>query len=106
MSRQVKRISDLPEAAPAQGDDLFETVQDGENKKATVGQVAGYAVATHVAQSDPHPQYTTVADVAQAISSTDLGDLANVDTTGALSGDALVFDGDDWVPGEAGAVDS
>lgn len=33
MARQVSRISDLPESAPIQGDELLEMVQSGENVK-------------------------------------------------------------------------
>lgn len=39
MARQVRRISDLPEAAPIQGDELLEMVQGGENVRIRVDQL-------------------------------------------------------------------
>lgn len=41
MARLVKRISDLPEAAPIQGDELLEMVQNGENVKVDLVAVRG-----------------------------------------------------------------
>lgn len=41
MSRQVKRISDLPEAGPIQGDELLEMVQGGENVRVRADQLGG-----------------------------------------------------------------
>src|SRR5690606_27701153 len=41
MARQVKRISDLPEAAPIQGDELLEMVQGGENVRVRADQLGG-----------------------------------------------------------------
>lgn len=41
MARQVKRISDLPAAAPIQGGELLEVVQGGKNVKVRVGQLGG-----------------------------------------------------------------
>src|SRR5690554_1192984 len=41
MARQVKRISDLPEAGPIQGDELLEMVQGGENVRVRADQLGG-----------------------------------------------------------------
>lgn len=41
MARQVKRISDLPEAAPIQGDELLEIVQGGENVRVRADELGG-----------------------------------------------------------------
>src|SRR5690554_4009067 len=41
MARQVKRISDLPEAGPIQGDELLEMVQAGENVRVRADQLGG-----------------------------------------------------------------
>src|SRR5690554_6477076 len=41
MARQVKRISDLPEAAPIQGDELLEMVQGGENVRVRADELGG-----------------------------------------------------------------
>src|SRR5690554_556581 len=41
MARQVKRISDLPEAGPIQGDELLEMVQGGENLRVRADQLGG-----------------------------------------------------------------
>ena len=41
MARQVRRISELPEAGPLTGDELLEIVQDGENKRVRVGDLPG-----------------------------------------------------------------
>src|SRR5690554_5034903 len=39
MARQVKRISDLPEAGPIQGDELLEIVQSGVNVRVRADQL-------------------------------------------------------------------
>jgi|SRR5690606_24380812 len=41
MARQVKRISDLPEAAPIQGDELLEMVQGGVNVRVRADELGG-----------------------------------------------------------------
>lgn len=41
MARQVRRISELPEATELTGDELLEIVQDGENHRLRVGQLSG-----------------------------------------------------------------
>src|SRR5690606_16955744 len=41
MARQVKRISDLPEAGPIQGDELLEMVQGGINVRVRADQLGG-----------------------------------------------------------------
>lgn len=41
MARQVKRISDLPEAAPIQGDELLEMVQSGVNVRVRADELGG-----------------------------------------------------------------
>src|SRR5690606_4271389 len=41
MARQVKRISDLPEGGPIQGDELLEMVQGGENVKVRADELGG-----------------------------------------------------------------
>lgn len=41
MARQVKRISDLPEAGPIQGDELLEIVQGGENVRVRADELGG-----------------------------------------------------------------
>src|SRR5690606_37972377 len=41
MARQVRRISDLPEAAPIQGDELLEMVQGGINVKVRADELGG-----------------------------------------------------------------
>lgn len=44
MARQVRRISELPEATELTGDELLEIVQGGENHRVTVDQLPGGAV--------------------------------------------------------------
>lgn len=44
MARQVKRISQLPEAEPLSGDELLEIVQGGDNKRVRVEDLPGGAV--------------------------------------------------------------
>lgn len=41
MTVEEVRISELPEAAPIQGDELLEMVQDGENVKVRANQLGG-----------------------------------------------------------------
>lgn len=41
MARQVRRISDLPEAAPIEGDELLEMVQGGVNVRVRADQLGG-----------------------------------------------------------------
>src|SRR5690606_10292443 len=41
MASQVKRISDLPEARPIQGDELLEIVQGGENVRVRADELGG-----------------------------------------------------------------
>lgn len=41
MARQVRRISDLPEATALAGDELIEIVQDGENHRVRVDDLPG-----------------------------------------------------------------
>ncbi len=41
MARQVKRISDLPEAGPIQGDELLEMVQGGINVRVRADELGG-----------------------------------------------------------------
>src|SRR5690554_5493251 len=41
MARQVKRISDLPEAGPIQGDELLEMVQGGVNVRVRADELGG-----------------------------------------------------------------
>lgn len=41
MARQVRRISDLPAAAPVQGDEILEMVQGGKNVRVRAGQLGG-----------------------------------------------------------------
>ena len=45
MARQVRRISDLPEAAPIQGDELLEMVQGGVNVRVRADELGGGPVA-------------------------------------------------------------
>lgn len=71
----------------------------------TAAEVAA-DIATHSAAADPHGDraYADSADAAvaaaaaAALAATTLGDLADVDLTGATAGDALVFDGTEWLP--------
>jgi hypothetical protein len=78
------------------------------------------AVTAHEAALNPHPQYHTAAevtaDIAAHAAASDphgdrayadaltysLDDLTDVDLTGAALGDALQFDGTNWVPGAGG----
>lgn len=63
-------------------------------------------IAAHSAAVDPHGDRAyadsgdaaTAAAAAAALAATELGDLADVDLTGATAGDALVFDGTNWLP--------
>ena len=41
MARKVSKISDLPESAPIQGDELLEMVQGGENVKVRADELGG-----------------------------------------------------------------
>ncbi len=58
------KLPDLTTATPAVADllyfvDVSDTTEDptGSSRKATVAAVGGVAVATHVGEADPHPQY-------------------------------------------------
>lgn len=122
MARQVRRISELPEAAELTGDELLEIVQDGDNKRVTVDQLSG-AVAPITAsqvkllyESNPDTNAFTDADEAKlagieagaTANSTDayLLDRANHTGTQAISTVAGLQDELDAIDGLIGDIGS
>jgi hypothetical protein len=56
----IGSAADYPVATPA-GSDMIPLIQGGVLKQSTVATAGAVAVATHVAESDPHTQYLTQA---------------------------------------------
>lgn len=71
MARQVRRISELPEATELTGDELLEIVQDGGNKRVTVDQLSGGSAPVQSVQGRTGDVVITAEDVG----------LGNVDNT-------------------------
>jgi hypothetical protein len=88
----------------------------------TVAQTTAYAgvdgLSAHLAASDPHSQYATDVDLAAHVAASDphpgyatdgdlsaltLVSLADVDPTGIVDGDVLVYDAGVFIPGTAGS---
>lgn len=71
MARQVRRISELPEATELTGDELLEIVQDGENHRVRVDQLSGGSAPVQSVQGRTGDVVITAEDVG----------LGNVDNT-------------------------
>ena len=56
MARQVRRISDLPEAAPIQGDELLEVVQGGINVRVRADELGGTELPIEMADVTGLPE--------------------------------------------------
>ena len=66
MARQVRRISELPEATELTGDEQLEIVQDGENHRVRVAQLSvGASQVKLLYESNPDTNAFTDADVAK-----------------------------------------
>lgn len=63
MARQVRRISELPEATELTGDELLEIVQDGGNKRVTVDQLSGGSAPVQSVQGRTGDVVITADDV-------------------------------------------
>lgn len=71
MARQVRRISEIPEATELTGDELLEIVQEGGNKRVTVDQLSGGSAPVQSVQGRTGDVVITAGDVG----------LGNVDNT-------------------------
>lgn len=79
------------------------TQVSGRNSVQTFGTLADGVVLVQLQADQLNPAassyYGTDVDGARGYHDHALATLSDVDLTGASSGDALVFDGDEWVPG-------
>src|SRR5690554_5393210 len=79
MARQVKRISDLPEAAPIQGDELLEMVQGGVNVRVRADELGGTELPIEI---------TDVAGLPEALDERVLDDDPRLSDSRTPTGDA------------------
>jgi hypothetical protein len=56
-------------------------------------------LAAHLSASDPHPQYTSAAELAAALAALTLMGLADASLSGIEDGQTLIYDGGTFVPG-------